>query len=197
MKRGRARWVPVVAVSTAVVAAVAGAVVAHNSAASGPAQPLAASAALAQPPRAKPAMPKHAYPLQAPLVAPADRSFPDEGQWRVLTTDPHGEPVVQGTFLRAAGTSNPVAIAWIKQSAARFELHPGYAQPGGTWSQPDMLPHERRDGLLATWNGGFLMGDSGEASTSTASSSVPSSPVSRPRSSDGTGPSPLVCGDAT
>jgi hypothetical protein len=69
--------------------------------------------------------------------------------------------VVQGTLLRAAGTSSPVAIAWIKQSAARFELHPGYAQPGGSWSQPDMLPRDRRDGLVATWNGGFLMGDSG------------------------------------
>lgn len=63
-------------------------------------------------------------------------------------------------MLRAAGSSSPVAIAWIKQSDARFELHPGYAQPGGNWSQPDMLPRNRRDGLVATWNGGFLMGDS-------------------------------------
>ena len=67
---------------------------------------------------------------------------------------------MQGTLLRAAGSSSPVAIAWIKQSAARFELHPGYSQPGGSWSQPDMLPRDRRDGLVATWNGGFLMGDS-------------------------------------
>jgi hypothetical protein len=54
-----------------------------------------------------------------------------------------------------------VAIAWIKQSDARFELHPGYLQPGGSWSQPDMLSRDRREGLIATWNGGFLMGDSG------------------------------------
>jgi hypothetical protein len=61
---------------------------------------------------------------------------------------------------RAGGTSSTAAVAWIHQSAARFELHPGFNQPGGTWSQPDMLPRDRREGLVATWNGGFLMGDS-------------------------------------
>jgi hypothetical protein len=99
--------------------------------------------------------------LQSPLVPPAERAFAGEGEWRVLAADPHGQPVVQGTMLRAAGSSSPVAIAWIQQAAARFELHPGYAQPGGTWSQPDMLAHGSRSGLLATWNGGFLMGESG------------------------------------
>ena len=145
-------------------AAVTGAVWAGADASSDSAhtQALAANAAppkAANPP-AVPAIPKPTYPLQPPLVAHAARAFPDEGQWRVLTTDSRGEPVVQGTLLRAAGTSSPVAIAWIKQSAARFELHPGYAQPGGSWSQPDMVPRGRREGLIATWNGGFLMGDS-------------------------------------
>jgi hypothetical protein len=170
MKRTRARWIPALAVSAAVAAAVTGAVWAHDSSSSASAQPLAATAALrhgakpaagagAAAPTPAVAVP-HTYPLQAPLVAAAARAFPNEGQWRVLAADSRGEPVVQGTLLRAAGTSAPVAIAWIKESAARFELHPGYAQPGGSWSQPDMLPRDRRDGLIATWNGGFLMGDS-------------------------------------
>jgi hypothetical protein len=103
----------------------------------------------------------HVYPLQAPLVPAGARAFAGEGEWRVLATDSQGEPVVQGTMLHAGGTSSTVAIAWIKQSDARFELHPGYLQPGGAWSQPDMLPRDHRDGLIATWNGGFLMGDSG------------------------------------
>ncbi|MEY9933278.1 hypothetical protein ABH926_007931 [Catenulispora sp. GP43] len=160
MKRGRARWIPALTVSTAVAAAVTGAICAGT--ASAPSQALAVGTAL---PAAKPAPVRAsqppADPLQAPLVAAAARAFPGEGEWRVLAADSHGEPVVQGTMLRAAGTSSPVAIAWIKESAARFELHPGYAQPGGSWSQPDMLPRDRRDGLVATWNGGFLMGDSG------------------------------------
>lgn len=160
VKRKRARWIPVLAVGTAAAATVTGALFAHR--ASKPARSVAMSAAA--PPASKhittPAPQQHIYPLQPALVAPAAAAFPGEGQWRVLTTDSRGEPVVQGTMLRAAGTSSPVAIAWIKQSATRFELHPGYAQPGGNWSQPDMLPRDRRDGLVATWNGGFLMGDS-------------------------------------
>ena len=164
MKRGRARWIPALAVSAAVAAAVTGVVCARtvSGPAAAPAQGLAVGSTL---PAAKPAVVRgnqpHAYPLQAPLVAAAARAFADEGQWRVLAADSRGVPVVQGTMLRAAGTSSPVAIAWIKESAARFELHPGYSQPGGSWSQPDMVPRDRRDGLVATWNGGFLMGDSG------------------------------------
>lgn len=164
MKRGRARWIPALAVSTAVAAAVTGAVWAHTGGDSARTQALAATAALpkgAKHAAVPPAITRHTDPLQPPLVAPAARAFPGEGQWRVLSTDSRGEPVVQGTLLHAAGTSAPVAIAWIKQSATRFELHPGYAQPGGSWSQPDMLPRDRRAGLVATWNGGFLMGDSG------------------------------------
>ncbi|WP_041540684.1 phosphodiester glycosidase family protein [Catenulispora acidiphila] len=144
-------------------AAVAGGVCAYSSPESAPTQALASSTAhrAAVKPAVAPTSPRRTYPLQAPLVVAAARAFPNEGQWRALATDSRGEPVVQGTFLHAAGTSAPVAIAWIKQSAARFELHPGYAQPGGSWSQPDMLPRDRRGGLVATWNGGFLMGDSG------------------------------------
>jgi hypothetical protein len=160
VKRKRARWIPALAVTAAVGAAAAGAVYAHHLAA--PGESLTVSAALphAAKPHTAPAPQRHVYPLQPALVAPASRAFPGEGEWRVLTADSRGEPVVQGTMLHATGTSAPVAIAWIKQSAARFELHPGYAQPGGSWSQPDMLPRDRRGGLVATWNGGFLMGDS-------------------------------------
>ena len=144
-------------------AVVTGAVCARTTEDSARSQTLATTAALAKSAHAAAlsAIPHRTYPLQSPLVAPAARAFPGEGQWRVLSTDSHGEPVVQGTFLHAAGTSAPVAIAWIKESAARFELHPGYAQPGGSWSRPDTLPRDRRAGLVATWNGGFLMGDSG------------------------------------
>ncbi|WP_344658862.1 hypothetical protein [Catenulispora subtropica] len=169
MKRVRARWIPVAAVGMAAAAAVTGAVWAHGSNA-GPGEQTAAASAAQHDGKAGAApvglsgrvrVSRPVAPLQAPLVRPAERSFAGEGEWRVLAADSHGEPVVQGTMLRAGGSSSPVAIAWIRQSAARFELHPGYAQPGGTWSQPDMLPRESRSGLIATWNGGFLMGDSG------------------------------------
>ena len=98
---------------------------------------------------------------QSPLIpAPAARAFPDEGVWHPLTTTPDGDPLVQTTALRSDGST--ATVVWIHQSAVRFELHPGYNQPGGgAWSQPDTVPPGSRAGLVATWNGGFLMRDSG------------------------------------
>lgn len=101
-----------------------------------------------------------AQPLHTPLVAPADRVFPDEGVWHTLAVAGDGDPLVQGTLLHTDRA--PAAVVWIRQSAARFELHPGYNQPGGgAWSVPDVLARGHREGLVATWNGGFLMHDSG------------------------------------
>lgn len=97
--------------------------------------------------------------LQTPLTATPDRAFPDEGVWHVLATAAGGDPVVQATTLHTDRAT--ASVVWIHQSSARFELHPGYSQPGGTWDQPDMLPRGSREGLIATWNGGFLMRDSG------------------------------------
>ncbi|WP_147267376.1 phosphodiester glycosidase family protein [Streptomyces sp. SDr-06] len=101
-------------------------------------------------------------PLRAPmrpLVAPA---LPGEGVWRVLSAA-HGEPVVQGTYVRPDRdhTSYQAAVAWISGTKARFELHPGVREPGGTFSVPPTIPKGRRTGLLATWNGGFKITDGG------------------------------------
>ena len=79
---------------------------------------------------------------------------------QALATTPGGDPLLQTTTLHTDNST--AAVVWIHQSAARFELHPGYSQPGGgAWSQPDMVPPGSRAGLVATWNGGFLMRDSG------------------------------------
>jgi hypothetical protein len=94
-----------------------------------------------------------------PLVSPA---LPGEGVWRVLSTA-HGEPVVQGTYVRPDGahTSYQAAVAWVSAKRARFELHPGLREPGGTFSVPPAIPQGSRTGLLATWNGGFKVTDGG------------------------------------
>ena len=97
--------------------------------------------------------------LQPPVTPVAERAFPDEGVWHVLASGADGDPVVQGTSLHADRAT--ASVVWIHQAAARFELHPGYSQPGGSWDRPDMLPPGGRAGLVATWNGGFLMRDSG------------------------------------
>jgi hypothetical protein len=154
-------WLPKLAVVAALGAAVAGAAVADGgwdtSGAAGGASHSVRSASTGVPIH----VPHHrVFQLRPALVPPGERAFAGEGEWRALATAPDGEPLVQGAMLRAGGTSNTAAVAWIRQSAARFELHPGYNQPGGSWSQPDNLPRDRREGLVATWNGGFLMGDS-------------------------------------
>lgn len=101
-------------------------------------------------------------PLRAPmrpLVAPA---LPGEGVYRVLATA-HGLPLVQGTYVRpdAEHTSYEAAVAWVSQKYSRFQLHPGFREPGGTFDVPPTIPEGQRTGLVATWNGGFRVTDGG------------------------------------
>ncbi|MFG3281591.1 phosphodiester glycosidase family protein [Streptomyces sp. NPDC048111] len=111
-----------------------------------------------------PAVPIHhqGVPLRAPMRPLVTPALPGEGVWRVLS-GAHGEPVVQGTYVRpdADHTSYQAAVAWISGTKARFELHPGVREPGGTFSVPPTLPEGTRTGLLATWNGGFKVTDGG------------------------------------
>jgi hypothetical protein len=90
----------------------------------------------------------------APLALPG---LPGEGVWHPLTTDAAGEPIVEKAALRpdAQHTSALAYVVWMSQKALRFTLHPGYQEPGGTWSEPDSIPAGQRTGLVAAWNGGF------------------------------------------
>jgi hypothetical protein len=117
----------------------------------GPAVPAPAHASV------PPDIPPHA--AMRPLVTPA---LPGEGVYRTLATA-QGLPVVQGTYVRpdAEHTSYEAAVAWISQKYARFRLHPGFREPGGTFDVPPTIPEGQRTGLLATWNGGFRVTDGG------------------------------------
>jgi hypothetical protein len=83
--------------------------------------------------------------------------LPGEGVWHPVATGPGGTPIIERAALRpdAQHTSQLAYVAWMDQSALSFTLHPGYQQPGGTWSTPDSITHAELAGLLATWNGGF------------------------------------------
>ena len=99
----------------------------------------------------------------APLQSLAGKPLPGEGQWRVLGTV-NGEPAIYGTYLRASSvyTSYVAGIASLNQRLVRFQLRPGSEDPGpGNWkAQPD-IPPGARTGLLATFNGGFKVAQSG------------------------------------
>ncbi|MFC4031370.1 phosphodiester glycosidase family protein [Streptomyces polygonati] len=106
---------------------------------------------------AQPLIPARA-PMR-PLVKPA---LAGEGVYRTLASA-HGEPVVQGTYVRpdAEHTSYEAAVAWISGKYARFQLHPGFREPGETFDVPPTIPKGQRKGLVATWNGGFRITDGG------------------------------------
>jgi hypothetical protein len=99
--------------------------------------------------------------IPAQLNSLAGNPLPGEGQWRVLEAV-KGQPAVFGTFLRASATysSYVSGIVSMDQRLVKFQLHPGYEDPGGGgWgpnSAPD-IPPGSRTGLLATFNGGFKL----------------------------------------
>jgi Phosphodiester glycosidase len=99
----------------------------------------------------------------APLRSLAGRPLPGEGQWRVLGTV-HGTPAIYGTYLRASSvySSYVAGIASLNQNLVRFELRPGSEDPGpGHWKAlPYIAPGTRSD-LLATFNSGFKIAQSG------------------------------------
>jgi hypothetical protein len=94
-----------------------------------------------------------------PLVSPA---LPGEGVYRTLATA-HGQPLVQGTYVRpdSEHTSYEAAVAWISGKYSRFQLHPGFREPGETFDVPPTIPEGQRTDLVATWNGGFRITDGG------------------------------------
>ncbi|MCZ4119477.1 phosphodiester glycosidase family protein [Streptomyces sp. H39-S7] len=101
-------------------------------------------------------------PLREPMEPVVSPGLPGEGVWRAVA-DSHGLPIVQATYVRpdSEHTSYQAAIAWISAKHSRFQLHPGFREPGGTFSVPPTIPPDHRTGLVATWNGGFRVTDGG------------------------------------
>jgi hypothetical protein len=100
--------------------------------------------------------------IPATLRSLAGKPITGEGQWRVVEKV-NGEPAILSTFLRdATYTSYVNGIASIDQRLVRFYLRPGYEDPGdGNWKAPSDVPTGSRSGLLATFNGGFKISNSG------------------------------------
>ncbi len=103
-------------------------------------------------------------PSPATLRSLADGPpLPGEGKWRVLATV-HGQPAIYGTELRVSPVYTSVVggIAWLNQSLVKFELRPGTEDPGpGNWHAQPYIAAGSRRGLLATFNSGFKIANSG------------------------------------
>ncbi|HWU33167.1 MAG TPA: phosphodiester glycosidase family protein [Marmoricola sp.] len=98
--------------------------------------------------------------MRPAMIPPASLALPHEGQWTTLAAV-NGQPAVQAAFVRpdSTHTSYLTGVVWMSHKLLRFNLHPGYSEPGGSWSIPNWIPPTQRKGLLATWNGAFKLTD--------------------------------------
>jgi hypothetical protein len=96
-----------------------------------------------------------------PVISPA---LPDEGVWRGTGPLVRGAPAVLVTTFRPDPQYPQMVagVAWIDSTRAWVQLYPGrYEPPGGTRGTPPEVPVPLRGGLLATFNSGFKLQDSG------------------------------------
>jgi Phosphodiester glycosidase len=102
----------------------------------------------------------YAPPPIPPVISPA---LPGEGQWR--GTGPlvgAGAPVLVTTFRPDSNYPQLIAgIAWIDHTRTRLALYPGRYEPPGDGNQQARVPPRLRSSLLATFNSGFKLEDSG------------------------------------
>lgn len=101
--------------------------------------------------------------VPARLTSPAGAPLPGEGRWRVVASV-HGVPAIYGTYLRPdrVHTSYVAGLASMDPRLLRFQLRPGSEDPGpANWGYAPYLPSGSRQGLLATFNGGFKINQAG------------------------------------
>jgi hypothetical protein len=100
-----------------------------------------------------------------PPIAPIINSpLPGEGEWRRTGPLVNGAPpVLVTTFRPDPNYPQMVAgVAWIDPSRTSLQLYPGrYEPPAGSFRGPMEVPPQLRGGLLATFNSGFKLEDSG------------------------------------
>lgn len=103
---------------------------------------------------------RNAPPPISPVIAPA---LPGEGQWRPTGPLVGGAaPVLVTTFRPDPNYPQLVAgVAWIDRSRTRLALYPGRYEPPNDGSQEAEVPPGLRSRLLATFNSGFKLEDSG------------------------------------
>jgi hypothetical protein len=97
----------------------------------------------------------------APLAPLADKTpLPGEGVWQAVVTV-RGRPAVQVTSLRPDDqhTSFLVGVMRMDPELVRGELHPGTADPGGSWRASTALTSAQQSDVAAAFNGGFRLND--------------------------------------
>ncbi len=101
-------------------------------------------------------------PRPADVAVPAGvQALPHEGVWQPVGPSIDGASAMYATQVRPDSVHTSVldGLVWIDPKLARFELHPGLQEPGGSFPEPAQVPVDQRLDLLAAFNSGFRMGD--------------------------------------
>ncbi len=98
-----------------------------------------------------------------PIPPPIEPALPGEGVWHATGPLVAGAPPVLVTTFRpdALYPQLVAGVAWIDTSRTSLALYPGRYEPPNSGSAPAEVPSGRRAGLLATFNAGFKLEDSG------------------------------------
>jgi hypothetical protein len=116
----------------------------------------------AAPASGAPAAPSGATPRPADVAVPDGLTpLPNEGVWQPVGPTFGGAPAMYATQVRpdSVHTSLLDGVVWIDPKLAKFEMHPGLQEPGGSFATPPQVPAVERLALLAAFNGGFRMQD--------------------------------------
>jgi hypothetical protein len=99
----------------------------------------------------------------APIVPILDPPLPGEGQWHGTGPLVRGaSPVLVTTFRPDPSYPDMVAgVAWIDSSRTFVQLYPGRYEPPNARTGAAQVPTQLRRGLLAVFNSGFKLEDSG------------------------------------
>jgi Phosphodiester glycosidase len=108
-------------------------------------------------------IPSYRPPRIRPLISPA---LPDEGVWRPTFAPGGAIPPVLITSFRPDPINYPqlvAGVAWIDHTRTSVWLYPGRLEPGVLLPSrgPMEVPQGKRSQLVATFNSGFKLSDSG------------------------------------
>jgi hypothetical protein len=109
-------------------------------------------------------VPHHYY--RPPDIVPLTHGLPGEGVWRPTFADGGSRPPVLITQFRPEPLIYPqvvVGVAWINHTRSSVELYPGMQEPSVPMASrgPEEVPMSLRSRLVATFNSGFKLADSG------------------------------------
>jgi len=105
------------------------------------------------------------YYVPAPIV-PLTKGLPGEGVWHATFADGGSRPPVLITSFRPEPIEYPqvvVGVAWIDHTRTSVQLYPGSQEPAVSLADrgPEEVPASMRSRLVATFNSGFKLEDSG------------------------------------